>query len=163
MMRSLLAFIAIAVCALTVQAAQSWPVRPIRLIVPYPPGGNVDITARIIGPALGEQLGQIIVVDNRSGAGGNIGAGLVAKSLPDGYTLLMGSSGPLSVNPIVIPDSPPEPGKFYDPVSTVHIVPLVVLTSPKSAIVSIKDFITRAKAEPGRLTVASPGAGTSNH
>ena len=144
-------------------AAQSWPTRPIRLIVPYPPGGNVDITARTIGPPLGELLGQIIVVDNRSGAGGNVGAGLVAKSPADGYTLLMGSSGPLSVNPIVVPGSPPEPGRFYDPVSTVQVVPLVVLAGPKSGIASIKDFIARAKAEPGRLTVASPGTGTTNH
>jgi tripartite-type tricarboxylate transporter receptor subunit TctC len=144
-------------------AAQSYPVRPIRLIVPYPPGGNVDITARIISPTLGELLGQSIIVDNRAGAGGNLGASLVAKATPDGYTLLMGSSGPLSINPIVIPNTPYEPVKDYDPISKVHIVPLVVLAGPKSGIASIKDFIARAKAEPGKLTVASAGAGTTNH
>ena len=85
-------------------SGQAYPTRPIRLIVPYPPGGNVDITARTIGPPLGEALGQIIVVDNRPGAGGNVGANLVARAAPDGYTLLMGSSGPLSINPIVFKD-----------------------------------------------------------
>jgi tripartite-type tricarboxylate transporter receptor subunit TctC len=143
--------------------AQTYPVRPIRLIVPYPPGGNVDITARIISPPLGEALGQTIVVDNRAGAGGNLGANLVAKSAPDGYTLLMGSSGPLSVNPIVMPNTPYEPVKDYDPISKVHIVPLVVLAGPKSGIATIRDFIARAKAEPGKLTVASAGTGTTNH
>ncbi|MGZ8265448.1 MAG: Bug family tripartite tricarboxylate transporter substrate binding protein [Burkholderiales bacterium] len=78
--------------------AQSYPMRPIRLIVPYAPGGNVDITARMIGPPLAEVLGQSVVVDNRPGGGGNLGANLVARAAPDGYTLLMGSSGPLSIN-----------------------------------------------------------------
>jgi tripartite-type tricarboxylate transporter receptor subunit TctC len=103
------------------------------------------------------------VVDNRAGAGGNLGANLVAKSAPDGYTLLMGSSGPLSVNPIVMPNTPYEPVKDYDPISKVHIVPLVVLAGPKSGIATIRDFIARAKAEPGKLTVASAGTGTTNH
>ena len=143
--------------------AQTYPARPIRLVVPYPPGGNVDITARIIGPPLGEFLGQTIVVDNRGGGGGNVGAHLVAKSLPDGYTLLMGSSGPLSVNPVISPVLPYDSLKDYAPISKVHIVPLVVLASPKSGIASIKDFIDRAKADPGKITVASPGTGTTNH
>ncbi len=144
-------------------AAQDYPTRPIRLIVPYPPGGNVDITARIIGPSLGEALGQNIVVDNRSGGGGNVGANLVAKAAPDGYTLLMGSSGPLSVNPVITPNMPYDSVKDYAPVSKVHVVPLVVLASQKSGINSVKDLIDRAKAEPGKLTVASAGTGTTNH
>ncbi len=144
-------------------AAQDYPVRPVRLIVPYPPGGNVDITARIIGPTLGEALGQNIVVDNRSGGGGNVGAVLVAKAAPDGYTLLMGSSGPLSVNPVITPSMPYDSVKDYAPVSKVHSVPLVVLASQKSGINSVKELIDRAKAEPGKLTVASAGTGTTNH
>ena len=144
-------------------AGQAYPTRPIRLVVPYPPGGNVDITARIIGPSLGEQLGQGIVVDNRSGAGGNVGASLVAKAAPDGYTLLMGSSGPLSINPIVIPSTPYEPVKDYEPISKVHVVPLVVLAGPKSGVATIRELIARAKAEPGKVTVASAGTGTTNH
>jgi tripartite-type tricarboxylate transporter receptor subunit TctC len=138
-------------------AQQKFPTRPIRLIVPYPPGGNVDITARIIGPTLGERLGQTIVVDNRGGGGGNVGAHLVAKAPPDGHTLLMGSSGPLSINPVVVPNLP------YDSVSRVHVVPLVVLAGPKSGITSVKDLIERAKASPGKLAAASAGTGTTNH
>lgn len=143
-------------------AQQAYPNRPIRLIVPYPPGGNVDITARLIGPALGEQLGQTVVVDNRSGAGGNLGANLVARAAPDGYTLLMGSSGPLAINPIVIRDTPYDTLKDFAPVSRVHVVPLVVLASQKVNIGSVRELIERAKAAPGTITVASAGTGTTN-
>jgi tripartite-type tricarboxylate transporter receptor subunit TctC len=149
--------------AFAVCAQQNYPARPIRLIVPYPPGGNVDITARIIGPALAEIVGQSIVVDNRSGAGGNLGANLVAKAPPDGYTLLMGSSAPLAINPIVIKDTPYDPLTAFAPVSRVHVVPLVVLAGPKSGITSVKELIERAKANPGKLAVASAGTGTTNH
>jgi len=149
--------------AFAVCAQQTYPARPIRLIVPYPPGGNVDITARIIGPALGEIVGQSIVIDNRSGAGGNLGANLVAKAPPDGYTLLMGSSAPLAINPIVIKDTPYNPLTDFAPVSRVHVVPLVVLAGPKSGITSVGELIERAKANPGKLATASAGTGTTNH
>lgn len=152
-----------ALAAASAAPAQSYPVRPIRLIVPYAPGGNVDITARIIGPPMGEALGQSIVVDNRAGGGGTTGANLVAKAAADGYTLLMGSSGPLSINPIVVPNLPYDPLKDYAPVSRVHVVPLVVLASPKSGITSLREMIERARANPGKLTVASAGTGTTNH
>lgn len=144
-------------------AAQNFPTRPIRLIVPYPPGGNVDITARTIGPGLGEALGTTIVVDNRAGGGGNLGAHLVARAAPDGYTLLMGSSGPLSINTIVFRDIPYDSVRDFAPVSSVHIVPLVVLASQKSGLTSVKDLIARLKANPGKITMASAGAGTTNH
>lgn len=144
-------------------AAQTFPTRPIRLIVPYPPGGNVDITARTIGPGLTEALGQQIVIDNRAGGGGNVGANLVARGAPDGYTLLMGSSGPLSINPIVFRDIPYDSVKDFAPVSTVHVVPLVVLASQKSAISSIQDLVNRIKANPDKITMASAGTGTTNH
>jgi tripartite-type tricarboxylate transporter receptor subunit TctC len=147
----------------TTAGAQQSPARPIRLIVPYPPGGNVDITARIVGPALGEILGQTIVVDNRSGAGGNLGAALVAKAPADGHTLLMGSSAPLAINPIVIKDTPYDPLRDFAPVSRVHVVPLVVLAGPKSGIASVGELIERAKANPGKLPAASAGIGTTNH
>jgi hypothetical protein len=144
-------------------AAEQFPTRPIRVIVPYAPGGNVDISARIIAPPLGEVLGQTIVVDNRPGAGGNLGASLVAKATPDGYTLLVGSSGPLSVNPVIFKSLPYDTLKDFAPISTVQAVPLVVLAGPKSNINSIADIIAAAKARPGKLTMASAGAGTTNH
>lgn len=143
--------------------AQAYPSRPIRLIVPYPPGGNVDITARIIAPTMGEALGQSVVIDNRSGAGGSFGANLVARATPDGYTLLMGSSAPLSINSIVLKDVPYDGVKDFTPVSTVHVVPLVVLVSQKSPVTSVKELIARIKANPGKVTMASAGTGTTNH
>jgi tripartite-type tricarboxylate transporter receptor subunit TctC len=152
-----------ALAAIAAGAQQNFPTRPIRLIVPYPPGGNVDITARIIGPTLGELLGQTVVVDNRGGGGGNVGAHLVAKAPPDGYTLLMGSSGPLSVNPVVVPNLPYDSMKDYAPVSRVHVVPLVVLAGQKSGIGSIRELVERAKANPSKLATASAGTGTTNH
>jgi tripartite-type tricarboxylate transporter receptor subunit TctC len=153
----------LALLAITAAAQQSFPSRPIRLIVPYPPGGNVDITARIIGPTMGEQLGQTVVVDNRGGGGGNVGAHLVAKAPPDGYTLLMGSSGPLSVNPVVVSNLPYDSLKDYSPISRVHVVPLVVLAGQKSGIGSIKELIERARANPAKVATASAGTGTTNH
>jgi len=153
----------LALAAITAAAQQSFPSRPIRLIVPYPPGGNVDITARIIGPTMGEQLGQTVVVDNRGGGGGNVGAHLVAKAPPDGHTLLVGSSGPLSVNPVVVSNLPYDSLKDYSPISRVHVVPLVVLAGQKSGIGSIKELIERARANPAKLATASAGTGTTNH
>jgi len=145
-------------------AAQNYPARPIRLVVPYPPGGNVDITARIISPGMGELLGQTIVIDNRSGAGGNLGAALVARATPDGYTLLMGSSGPLAINPIVYGKRMPyDSVRDFAPVSKVHVVPLVVLASNGSGIDSVKTLLDRARAAPGKVTMASAGVGTTNH
>ena len=144
-------------------AAQNFPTKPIRMIVPYPPGGNVDISARIVGPALSELLGQTVIVDNRPGGGGNVGAGLVAKGTPDGYTLLVGSSGPLSVNPIVFKDTPYDSVKDFAPVSMVQVVPLVLTVSPKFAVGLVKELIDRAKSQPGKITIASAGTGTTNH
>jgi len=152
-----------ALAAITAGAQQNFPTRPIRLIVPYPPGGNVDITARIIGPTMGELLGQTVVVDNRGGGGGNVGAHLVAKAAPDGHTLLVGSSGPLSVNPVVVPSLPYDSLKDYAPISRVHVVPLVVLAGQKSGIGSIRELIEHAKANPSKLATASAGTGTTNH
>ncbi len=162
-MKKILMLLALATIVIPVRAAEQFPTRPIRVIVPYAPGGNVDISARIIAPPLGEALGQTIVVDNRPGAGGNLGASLVAKATPDGYTLLVGSSGPLSVNPVIFKSLPYDTLKDFAPISTVQAVPLVVLAGPKSNINSIADVIAAAKARPGKLTMASAGTGTTNH
>ena len=162
-MKKNLMLLALATIVIPVSAAEQFPTRPIRVIVPYAPGGNVDISARIIAPPLGDALGQTIVVDNRPGAGGNLGASLVAKATPDGYTLLVGSSGPLSVNPVIFKNLPYDTLKDFAPISTVQAVSLVVLAGPKSNFNSIADVITAAKARPGKLTMASAGAGTTNH
>ena len=142
---------------------QSFPARPIRLVVPYAPGGNVDISARIVGPGLSELLKQTVIVENRPGGGGNVGAALVAKATPDGHTLLVGSSGPLSINPVVFRDTPYDSVKDFAPVSLVQVVPLVVVVSPKFSVDSVKDLIARARAAPGKITMASAGSGTTNH
>jgi tripartite-type tricarboxylate transporter receptor subunit TctC len=159
-----LAGIALAVSISSVPAqAQDFPTRPIRMVVPYAPGGNVDISARIVGPVLSELLGQPVVVDNRPGGGGNVGAALVAKAQPDGHTLLVGSSGPLTINPIVYKDMPYDSIKDFAPVSRVQSVTLVVLANQKFPVNSVRELIDRAKAQPGKVTVASAGTGTTNH
>jgi tripartite-type tricarboxylate transporter receptor subunit TctC len=155
-------FVALSFSAAQV-AAQEFPTRPIRLVVPYAPGGNVDVTARVIAPRLSEILGQSVIVDNRAGGGGSMGSTLVAKAPPDGYTLLMGASGPLSVNPLAIPSLSYDPIRDFAPISKVHIVPLVVLANPKTNLGSLKDLLGRAQAEPGKIAVASAGIGTMNH
>ena len=154
---------AFGIAAAGAAAAQDFPVKPIRFIVPYAPGGNVDISARTIGPVLNDLLGQTIVVDNRPGGGGNVGAAIVAKANPDGYTLLVGSSGPLSINPVVYKSMPYDSIKDFAPVSRVQSVPLVLLVSSRFAVGSVKELIARAKAEPGKITMASAGTGTTNH
>ena len=132
--------------------------------MPYPPGGNVDITARIIGtPRSASCSGRPSSWTTAEAAAATSARIVVAKAPPDGYTLLMGSSGPLSVNPVVTPNLPYDSLKDYAPVSKVHVVPLVVLAGPKSGISTLKELIERAKAAPGKLTVASPGTGTTNH
>lgn len=159
-----LAGMALAALSLSAPAvAQEFPTRPIRMVVPYAPGGNVDISARTIGPTLTELLGQQIVVDNRPGGGGNVGAALVAKAPADGYTLLVGSSGPLSINPVVYKEMPYDSIKDFAPISRVQSVPLVVLVTQKFGVNSVKELVERAKAQPGKITVASAGTGTTNH
>ena len=119
-------FAAAATCAL----AQGYPEKPIRLVVPYPPGGNIDITARTISPGLSELLRQSVVIDNRSGAGGTIGADHVAKAAADGYTILVGSSGTLTVAPSLYTKNPYHPVRDFAPVSFVSTVPLVLVVHP---------------------------------
>lgn len=157
------AWCATALVCCQLASAQGFPSRPLRLIVPYAPGGNVDISARIVGPGLSDLLKQTVIVENRPGGGGNVGAALVAKATPDGHTLLVGSSGPLSVNPVVFKDVPYDSVKDFAPVSLVQIVPLVVLVSPRFNVGSVKELIEHAKAQPGKITMASAGAGTTNH
>jgi tripartite-type tricarboxylate transporter receptor subunit TctC len=141
--------------------AQTWPSRPIRLVVPFPPGGLIDNMARLIAPVLQRELGQPLVIDNKPGAGGNLGAGEAARTAADGYTLLM-ASPPLTISPAIYPSLPYKPEQIV-PVGLVGRVPNVLLVNPASGINSVADLVSRAKAAPGRLNYASNGNGTSLH
>lgn len=154
--------IALAACALTA-SAQRYPVKPIRLIVPFSPGGNVDVTSRILSAVLTDYFAQSVIVDNRSGAGGTIGGSLVAKSAPDGYTLLMGSSGLLTAGPAVRASMPYDPVRDFAPISLVQTVPMVLLASPKSPANNLRELIALARQRPGQVTMAAGDAGSSNH
>jgi tripartite-type tricarboxylate transporter receptor subunit TctC len=143
--------------------AQGFPNKPIRIIVPFAPGGNVDITARLVAPGLQEALGQPVVVENKPGAGGTIGADQVVKSPADGYTLLMGSNSTLSVAPALYPKNPYHPLKDFAPVASIASGPFVLVTSGAAQDRSAKDLVARAKASPGKLTMSSAGTGSSNH
>jgi tripartite-type tricarboxylate transporter receptor subunit TctC len=140
-------------------AAQIYPSKPIRLIVPFPPGGTVDISARVIAPALAEILGQSVVIDNRAGAAGIIGADLVAKSRPDGYTLLMGSNSSLSMAAALNTATPYDPIRDFVPISLVGSTPFVLAVHPSVQAKSMKEFIALAKSKPGQLSMASGGIG----
>ena len=139
--------------------AQTYPDRPIRLVVPYAPGGNLDITARIIGPPLAEALGQPIVVENNGGAGGTIGVDRVAKSVPDGYTLALGATGPITLAPILYAKNPYDTLTDLTPVGFVSNVPSVLLVHPALPAKNVQEYIALAKARPGQVTLG--GAGTS--
>ena len=141
--------------------AQAWPARPIRLVVPFPPGGLVDTMARLIGPRLAQELGQPVVIDNKPGAGGNLGAAEVARAMPDGYTLLM-ASPPLTISPALYATLPYRPEQIV-PIGLIGRVPNVLLVNPKSGINTVADLIARAKKTPGQLNYASNGNGTSLH
>ena len=141
--------------------AQNWPSRPVRLVVPFPVGGLIDNMARLIGPALAQELGQPVVVDNRAGSGGNVGAAEVTRATPDGYTLLM-ASPPLTISPALYASLPYKPEQIV-PVGLLGRVPNVLLVNPKSGINSVADIVARAKAQPGVMNYASNGNGTSLH
>jgi tripartite-type tricarboxylate transporter receptor subunit TctC len=141
--------------------AQTWPARPIRLVVPFPPGGLIDNMARLVGSRLAQELGQAVVIDNKPGAGGNVGAAEVARSPADGYTLLM-ASPPLTISPALYASLPYKPEQLA-PVALLGRVPNVLVVNPKSGISSVADLLARAKREPGKLNYASNGNGTSLH
>jgi tripartite-type tricarboxylate transporter receptor subunit TctC len=143
--------------------AQSYPNKPIRLVCPFPPGGAVDIASRAVAHELTQILGQPVTVDNRPGAGGNIGADMVAKSAPDGYTLLMTTSGIMAINPALYSKLPFDPVKDFTPISVVVSLNNVLVVNPSVPVNSVKELIALAKAQPGKLTYASSGNGTSIH
>lgn len=142
--------------------AANYPTRPIKIIVPFAPGGPTDIMARIVAQHLGEAIGGNVIVENRPGAGGNIGIGAAANADPDGYTLLITSSAYV-VNPSLYVKIPYEPYKDFAPVAELGTSPNVILVDPKIGINSIADLIAAAKADPNRFNYASPGSGTTPH
>ena len=154
---------ALATTLATAAAAQAFPSKPIRIIVPFSAGGNVDVTARIIAPALQEILGQPVVVENKPGAAGTIGADLVVRAPADGYTLLMGSNSTFSVAPSLNPKNPYNPTKDFAPVASIAATPFLLVVNPSSPMKTVNDLVARAKADPGKLTMASAGTGSSNH
>jgi len=143
--------------------AQAYPTKPIRLVVPFPAGGTTDILAREVGQRLSMTLGQPVVIDNRPGAAGNIGADLVAKSAPDGYTLLMGTVGTHAINASLYAKMPYDHVKDFAPVILVAGVPNVLEVNPALPVNSVADLIKLAKAKPGQINFASSGSGTSIH
>lgn len=142
--------------------AQAYPDKPIRFIVPYPPGGNTDIVARLYAQKLAERLGQPVVIDNRGGAAGTLGVGLAAKAPPDGYNIVVGDLGSMIIGPLA------QPGVGYTykdltPVGLMATVSIVVSANPKSPDKNIGDFLARAKANPGKLTYGTSGVGAPSH
>jgi tripartite-type tricarboxylate transporter receptor subunit TctC len=162
-MRTKLAAALAGLCLAATALAQEFPNKPVRIVVPWPPSGNVDITARTVAPALSEALGQQVIVENRAGAGGTIGSATVAKSAPDGYTLLLGSSGTITSGPAVFKNLPYDPQKDFVPVGPIQSVPIVLTVAPKTPVTTYEEYAAMARARPGQVSVASAGSGSSNH
>ena len=143
--------------------ADDYPSRPIRLIVPYAAGGGADSVARIVARRVSETIGQAIVIENRSGARSIIGTDLVNKSDPDGYTLLLGQSGPISINPAIYKKLPYDPVKDFAPISMTTAYPYIMVVNPKLGVKTLKEFVALAKSKPGELNYGTTGVGAANH
>jgi tripartite-type tricarboxylate transporter receptor subunit TctC len=155
--------IAMAIAAPVAAAAQSYPTRPIMLVSPFPPGGSVSLVARIVAEKMSETLGQSVVVENRGGAGGTIGARLVAKSPPDGYTLLLGYTGTLAIGPSMYPNAGFDPRKDFAPIGRIGSAPTMLVVHPSVPVHSVAELIAYAKARPGEVNFGSAGIGTVGH
>jgi tripartite-type tricarboxylate transporter receptor subunit TctC len=158
--RTALALAALLAATAPRAAADVYPSRPIRFVVAFPPGGGTDIIARTVAQKLAERIAQQVVVDNRPGAGGNIGTDIVAKSAPDGYTLLMGSAGPLAINASLFKTLPFDPIRDLAPVTLAASTPNVLVVHPSLKVSTVNELIELAKAEPGQINFASSGFGT---
>ena len=154
-------------CAIAVPAtsalAQSYPTKPIRMIVAYPPGGGTDIVGRMVAQKLSENFGQTVVIDNRGGAAGGIGTEIAAHSVPDGYTILMGNVAPNAINVSLYTKLGYDPVKDFEPVSLVASTPNILVVLPSLAVKTVPDLIALAKAKPGSLNYPSAGLGSSSH
>jgi tripartite-type tricarboxylate transporter receptor subunit TctC len=143
--------------------AQAYPAKPVRVIVPFPPGGAADIVARAVAQEMGRNWGTQVVVDNRAGAGGLIGAELAARAAPDGYTLLFASSSPMSVNPHLAAKAPYHPLRDFTPIALIGFAPNVIVVHPSLPARNVKQLIALARSRPGQLNYASNGVGTLSH
>jgi tripartite-type tricarboxylate transporter receptor subunit TctC len=162
--RSVLMLAALSLCAAAGSAlGQAWPSKSIRFVIPYPPGGASDVTARTLGIKLSEALGQPVVIENRPGANGIIALENVAKSPPDGYTLLMANLGPNAINAAVYSKLPYDSIKDFTPIMLTTLVPQILVVNTALPVTSVKELIALAKAQPGKLNFASAGNGASNH
>ncbi len=144
-------------------ALAAWPDRPIRVVVPFGAGGNLDTLMRLAQPGMQQRLGQSIVIENRAGAGGNVGTEMVARSPADGYTVLVGSNGALTINPVIMASVPYDTQRDFAPIALGFRTPNVLVVAPHVPAQNLRDFIAYAKANPGKVACASAGTGTSNH
>src|SRR6478736_9961614 len=165
MQRRVLIACTFALAAGTAAVAQTapFPTRPVTIVVPFPPGGGTDTGARIVAQKLGAKWGQSVVVENRGGAAGQVGADLVSKAKPDGYTLLVGNIGTQSINPVLYKKLPYDPDKAFAPISLLAELPLAMMVNPQVAAKTPKEFIALAKQQPGKLSYSSSGAGGAPH
>lgn len=145
------------------QSSGAYPTRPVTIVVPFPPGGGTDVGARLVAQKLSLKWGQPVIVENRGGAAGRLGADLVAKAKPDGYTLLVGNVGTQSVNPALYKKMPYDADKAFAPIGMIAELPLVMLVTPSLPWKNIKDVVETARKEPGKVTFASSGAGGAPH
>lgn len=162
LLRATLAMIACFVFCITAALAQNYASRPLRMVVPYAPGSTTDTLSRLIGQKLGEALGQQVIIDNRPGAGGNIGTDIVAKALADGYTLVM-VPGSHAINPSLYQKLPFDPVKDFAPIALVATAPLLIAAHSALPVSSVRELIALAKAKPGELRYASGGTGSPSH
>src|SRR5271168_1330310 len=163
-MRNLVLAMVLVIASLDAAArADDYPSRPIRLIVPFAAGGAADAVGRIIGKRVGEALGQTVVIENRTGGNGMIGAEVVSSAQPDGYTLLLGQSGPISINPGIYRQLPYDPEKDFAPVSMTSAYPYIVVVNPSLGVKTLAELVALAKRDPGKLNYGTTGVGSSNH
>lgn len=160
----LLALLPGLLCGVTkASSAETYPTRPVTVIVPFSAGGNTDISGRILADALSKRLGHNFIVENRGGAGGMIGAIFVGKAQPDGYTLLIGASGPTTISPLMHPNQGYDPLKVLTPISMISTAAIAIVANPAVPAKSVAELIALARSKPGELTVANAGIGTSGH
>jgi len=149
--------------ASTALVAQAFPAKPIRVIVPFPPGGGNDVIARVVAQRMTDRLGQTVIVENRAGANGMVGLEVLAKSAPDGYTIATGAAGPMAVNPSLYEKIPYDPVRDFSPITNMANFPLLLVAHPSLPVKSVRDLIALAKARPDQIAYASPGSGNSGH